>query len=215
MLQLRLSRNADAKNGFTLMEVMVAMVVLTIGMMSAALLMGNVYRNTVRSRYVAMAAALANEKLEDLSRFSISDPRGSAAGGSLTTNTPPQSVVWTQAGTTVLVDYYDTVTLDNTTGSVSETRQILYNGAIDFTTQTFTADGLWHWDTTSGYPSTPVSTGPTAGVTYNRRWLIQQDTPVQYSELITVLVTCMDTTIAPPGTPPITFQMSMVRPSLN
>jgi len=44
MSQLLRPKNADVEAGFTLMEVMVALVILTIGMMSIALLMANVYK---------------------------------------------------------------------------------------------------------------------------------------------------------------------------
>jgi len=47
--------------GFSLMEVMIALVVLTIGLMSIALLMTNVYKSTVRSRYMSLAATFASE----------------------------------------------------------------------------------------------------------------------------------------------------------
>src|ERR1700744_1495062 len=59
----------DWQDGFTLLEVMVAIIVLTIGMMSTAMLMTNVYRASVRSRYMAQATQLASEELEDLSRY--------------------------------------------------------------------------------------------------------------------------------------------------
>src|ERR1035438_2310113 len=89
MSQSHLPKNADVQAGFTLVEVMVALVVLTIGMMSMALLMGNVYKSTVRSRYMSLAATFASEKLEDLNSYSLSDPRAHLAGGSLTSNLGP------------------------------------------------------------------------------------------------------------------------------
>ena len=44
MFQLLRPRNADEEKGFTLLEVMVAILILTIGLMSAAMLMANVYK---------------------------------------------------------------------------------------------------------------------------------------------------------------------------
>ena len=205
MSQLLRPKNADVEAGFTLMEVMVALVILTIGMMSIAVLMANVYKGTVRSRYMSLAATMASEKLEDLSSFALSDPRAHLAGGSLTSNVGPVSQTWNSS--TVAVDYYDTVTLDNTSGAMNETYEILNGANVQYVTQSFTADGIWHWDTTSGYPSTPTSTVPT-GITFNRRWVIQANTPVTGVTMITVLVTLMDNYI----TPPVTFQMSTVRP---
>jgi len=211
MLKSLHPKNANSENGFTLMEVMVAIVILTIGMLGAALLMANVYKNTVRSRYMATAAALANEKLEDLSRFGVGDPRASLAGGSLDPNNPQGAQTQPWNGVTYLVAYYDTVTLSSSTGAMSETRQILYNGGTYFTTQQFTADGIWHWDTTTGYPSTPAQTFSSTGETYLRLWKIDADTPVTGNVLITVNVVLKNDAIQPP----VSFEMSMVRPSLN
>jgi len=211
-----------------MMEVLVALVILTIGMMSIALLMASVYKTTVRSRYLSMAATLASEKLEDLNSYSPTDPRAHLAGGSLSAppagNLSAQSAPWN--GGNVSVDYYDTVTLNNssnsTTGAMNETFEILApdGTTTQYVTQTFTADGLLHWDSTTSdytsspvvyYPSKPTTTPPT-GVTFNRQWVIQNNTPVAGLNTITVLVTLMDKSITPPGTPPITFQMSTVRP---
>jgi prepilin-type N-terminal cleavage/methylation domain-containing protein len=210
MSRLPLFRKTDLQAGFTLMEVMVALTILTIGLMSIAVLMANVYKGTVRSRYMALASMLASEKLEDLSSFALSDPRAHLAGGSLTTNLGPISATWNAA--TLSVDYYDTVTFDNSTGGMNETFEILAaNGTTtDFVTQTFTADGKLHWDSTDGppyYPSAPSTTAPT-GVTFNRKWQIQSNTPATGLTTITVLVTLMDSTFSPP----VTFQMSTVRP---
>jgi prepilin-type N-terminal cleavage/methylation domain-containing protein len=55
--------------GFTLVEVLVSIAVLSIGLLAAALLMSITYKYSVRSRYMAEAAQLASEKLEDLGRY--------------------------------------------------------------------------------------------------------------------------------------------------
>jgi prepilin-type N-terminal cleavage/methylation domain-containing protein len=211
----------DVEAGFSMMEVLVALGILTIGLMSMALLMANVYKFTVRSRYMSLAATLASEKLEDLNSYAALDPRAHLAGGSLTPwpngNLSAQSAPWNNG--TVTVDYYDSVTLNNsstsTTGAMNETYEILAsNGSTEFVTQTFTPDGLLHWDSVDGppsqpfyYPSKAVTTAPT-GVTFNRQWLIQSNTPATNLTMITVLVTLLDNTI----TPPVTFQMTTVRP---
>jgi type IV pilus modification protein PilV len=69
MWEMRTSRQAAEQGGFTLLEVLVSITILTIGLMASALLMSNTYRFTVRSRFMAEAAQLASEKLEDLNRF--------------------------------------------------------------------------------------------------------------------------------------------------
>jgi len=109
---------------------------------------------------------------------------------------------------TVYVNYYDTVTLNSATGAMSETYEILNGATVKYVTQSFTADGMWHWDTASGYPSSPSTTGPTVGETFDRRWIIEANTPSTGLYRITVLVTLMNDAI----TPPVTFQMSTVRP---
>ena len=206
MKEQRRARHAHEQAAFTLMEVMVALVILTIGLMSMAVLMANVYKSTVRSRYMSLAATLASEKLEDLSSYGLSDPRAHLPGGSLTSDIAPANQTWNSG--TVSVDYYDTVTLNNATGAMSETYEVLNGANVQFVTQTFTADGLWHWDSASGYPSTPSSTPPTVGETFNRRWVIQANTPVTGLYMITVLVTYVNSSMSPP----VTFQMSTVRP---
>jgi prepilin-type N-terminal cleavage/methylation domain-containing protein len=220
MSQLLRPKNADVPAGFSLMEVMVALVVLTIGLMSGALLMANVYKSTVRSRYMSLAATFASEKLEDLNSYSLSDPRAHLAGGSIAwsvnaagqvvpTNVGPVSE--TVSGNTFSIDYYDTVTLNNSstssTGALNETYEILSGSTVEYVTQTFTPDGIWHWNTASGYPSVPSTTAPT-GETFNRQWLIEANTPVAGLTRITVLVLLMDGTVQPP----VTFQMTTVRP---
>jgi Tfp pilus assembly protein PilV len=206
MMKSKFAHNTDVQAGFSLLEAMVAIGVLTLGMGSIAALMTNVYKNTVRSRFMSSAARLASEKLEDLTSYGLSDPRAHLAGGSLTADTPPVSQTWNSG--TVYVDYYDTVTLNSATGAMSETYEILNGTNVQYVTQSFTADGLWHWNTASGYPSAPSSTPPTAGETYDRRWTIQANTPVTGLYMITVLVTLENNAISPP----VTFQMSTVRP---
>jgi prepilin-type N-terminal cleavage/methylation domain-containing protein len=185
-------------NGFTLMEVMVALAVLVVGLMSAALLMANVYKGTVRSRYMGMAATLVSEKLEDLNRFGPSDPRVCAAGGSLTADSGPVSV--TCNSVTGPVNYYDTVTLSLSNGAMNETYQTLNGATVQYVTQVFTPNGVYQSPTTSATPP--------AGTTFKRRWIIEKDIPVAGVRMVTVQAILMDNTVQPP----VTFQMSMVRP---
>ena len=216
MSQSHRPRNADLEVGFTLMEVLVALTVLTIGLMAIALLMANVYKNTVRSRYMALASMLASEKLEDLSSYALSDPRAHLAGGVLTSSLAsvqaPSGATWNSS--TVTVDYYDTVTFNakvgSTSGGMNETYEVLNGATVKYVTQSFTPDGLLHWDSVDGppyYPSSLSTTLPT-GETYLRTWQIQANTPSAGLTTITVLVSMIDQTIYPP----VTFQMSTVRP---
>jgi prepilin-type N-terminal cleavage/methylation domain-containing protein len=194
--------NVNKGNGFTLIEVMVAVGVLVVGMMAAALLMTIVYKQTVRSRYMSMAATLASEKLEDLNRFPTSDPHICAAAGtpagSLTGDSGPVSV--TCNSVTTPVNYYDTVTTNTNNGAMNETYETLSGSTTQYKTQSFSPNGIFQSPTTS-------TTAPT-GTTFKRRWIIERDTPTVGVRLVTVQVTLMDNTIQPP----VTFQMSMVRP---
>jgi prepilin-type N-terminal cleavage/methylation domain-containing protein len=200
MFQLHL-READ-EGGFTLIELMVAIGILVTGLMAMALLMTRVYQQTVRSRYMAMAATLASEKLEDLNRFPSSDPHvcgvAGTPRGSLTADTGPVSV--TCNSVTTSVNYYDTVTTNTYQGGMSETYETLSGTTTKYSTQAFSPDGVFQAPT--------ESTTPPVGTTFKRRWVIEQDTPTPGVRMITVGVTLLDNTIQPA----VTFQMSMVRP---
>jgi type IV pilus modification protein PilV len=190
-----------AAGGFTLLEVMVALVILTVGLMGMALLMANMYKNTVRSRYMSMAAVLASEKLEELNSYSHTDPHvcdANGTAGSLTVDTPP-AVAACASG--IQVSYYDTVTLANaSSGAVSETYYTWDGTQYQYVTQDFQADGQYRL---------PESvSAPPPGATFGRRWVVQPNTPVTGVRMVTVLVTLLDQTVQPP----VTFQMSMVRP---
>jgi prepilin-type N-terminal cleavage/methylation domain-containing protein len=194
--------NVNKENGFTLIEVMVATGILVVGMMAAALLMATVYQQTVRSRYMSMAATLASEKLEDLNRFPSSDPHVCAVAGtpagSLTADAGPVNV--TCNSVTTPVNYYDTVTLNTNNGAMSETYETLNGSTTQYMTQAFSPNGI--------FQSVTSSTTAPVGTTLKRRWTIEQDTPTLGVRMVTVRVTLLDNTIQPP----VTFQMSMVRP---
>src|SRR5580704_2770611 len=77
--------------GFTILEVLVASVILVVGLVAIGGLIGSTLGNTSRSQYMTQAATLATEKLEDLNRYPPSDnnvnvPNGISAG-SLAANT--------------------------------------------------------------------------------------------------------------------------------
>ena len=79
---------ARKQTGFTLIETMVAIVVLCIGLLSVAALMSQMVRGSSTSRYMSSAAMLASEKLEDLNRYASTDPTVAASpAGSLGADT--------------------------------------------------------------------------------------------------------------------------------
>src|SRR6266481_10227012 len=103
------------QRGFTLMETLAAIMVLTIGLVGMAVLMSNVMTGGARSRYMSEAAMLASEKLEDLERYPAADPdvavTSGATAGSLTSDVTASV---TSNGTTDNVDYFDTIQLSST-----------------------------------------------------------------------------------------------------
>lgn len=218
------------EKGFSLLEVIVAIVVLTIGMMSAAALMANVFKASVRSRYMALATQLASEELEDLNRWPANynttpayiDPHILVPAGSNTCALAGETCIGSltqdcnsltspiQCGNTNTVSYFDWVYLSTTNGQMSETYEMPCTGPPDgagnYVTLSYSPSGQ--------APNSPLNPAlckanpPLAGMTFDRRWVIEQDQPVVGLRRITVLVTLSDQTIQPP----VTFQMSMVRP---
>jgi prepilin-type N-terminal cleavage/methylation domain-containing protein len=208
--------------GFTLLEVLVSLTVLAIGLMASSLLMTNSYKYSVRSRYMSEAAQLASEKLEDLCRFPTTDEHvtvmsgdnecgltGINCEGSITTDAAAQQI--TTGGSTYTVNYWDSVFMSTADGVLKETYQTVTGSSPQYATLTFSPNGTIPAITTA-------TTAPTAGETFDRRWMIEQDQPVTGVRRITVLVTLKDYSIgASTGsttTPAsaVTFQMSTVRP---
>ena len=179
-----MSRRKRTRNsGFTLLEVMVAILVLTIGLVGTAALMSTTVSSTARSHLMSTAALLASEKLEDLSRFNVNDSPV-APGGSLAADT---------------TNYFDNVQTSVDNGSINETTTT--NGASTSYVQTPTSGMVV--TPNAGLPATTSDT-----VTFNRRWIITNNTPTTGVRTVTVLVTATTQAIKPQ----VTFQMSMVRP---
>jgi prepilin-type N-terminal cleavage/methylation domain-containing protein len=243
MFQSPRPKRLTGENGFSLLEVMVAIIVLTIGLMSGAMLMAHVYKLAQVSRYMALASQLASEELEDLNRYPnnsnsgyidphITVPAGSTCPGiaaetcvgSLTSDYGPLTI----AGTAV--SYYDSVSLASQSGVMSETYQMPCTGAAgpgNFVMIQYTPNGQPPVSYNPGnpnglaqqFPAQCLASAP-GGMTFDRRWVIEQDEPVVGLRRITVLVTLDDKSvqmyIPPPGPgqqppPSITFQMSVVR----
>ena len=61
--------------GFTLLEVLISLVILTVALMSMALLAAQMLNGTRGSQFMSTAASLASAKLEDLNRWSPTDPQ--------------------------------------------------------------------------------------------------------------------------------------------
>jgi hypothetical protein len=198
-------RGRNGTSGFTIAEVLVASFVLIVGLAAVAGVVGSTLGNTERSEYMTQAATLATEKLEDLNRFPSSDAdiavTNGTSAGSLTSDSVQNVTV---NGVTQPVNYYDEVYFSPTQGSLEETDSSLNaQGATQYTTTTYSPNGQI---TSSAPSSTPPSTS--GSISFDRRWIIEANQPVTGVRRITVLVTLTNQQVQPP----VTFQMSMVRP---
>jgi len=213
-------RKPVAEGGFTVLEVMVAIFILTVGVISVAALAGVMMTTGNRSKYLSLEASLASEKLEDLNRwpasaYQVCVPTGSASAGSLTsdtlqTTTCPNSADGS-AGASGSVAYYDDVNINyaasgssdcnsSTGGCLAETVTSQTGGTTQYTTTYHSPDGQV---TYSGGTTAP------ANMTFHRRWIIEANSPVTGVRRVTVLVSMNNVNIQPSNA---TFQMSMVRP---
>src|ERR1700730_13180608 len=190
-----LARNFIPAAGFTLVEVLIAMFILTVGLTAMASLVAQSLNGTERARYLGLATTLVSEKLEDLNHWPAANPHV-FAGGSLTADAALSAI-----------NYYDDVDLSNTNGYVSETiasnpgtgtvyTKVIHNATRDVDTSATTVP--------------PTGSGIIA---FHRRWLIEADPVVNGitltgSRRVTVLVTLTNQAVKPA----VNFQMSMVRP---
>jgi Tfp pilus assembly protein PilV len=184
---------------------MIAITVLAVGMLAMAAMLCRMNVSTDKSRYMSTASLLASEKLEQLNRYPVKDPAiavtTGATAGSLTADV-----------STDTVDYFDQVLVSSggtggqNDGLIAETTTGKdATGNTTYTTITQTPNGEVK-STTSTTPPSLVGT-----MTYNRRWLIEKDTPVVGVNRITVLVTLQNV----PAVSAVKFQMSMVRQYAN
>jgi len=197
-------RNARRERGFSLIETIVAIGVLSVGLMSMAALMARMMSTTYRSGFMSMAMQLASEKLEDLNRYPTEDPNVAVTSGT-TAGSLTSDVVSTvtSGGETASVNYHDEVQLSATGGAVSEMET-----AVDGTTGDTVYTTISH--SPDGTVASSVSTTAPSGVgmvRFKRRWVIEEDQPTTGVRRVTVLVTLEN-----PVNTPVNAQMSMVRP---
>src|SRR5215470_18129548 len=107
------NKKRSRQRGFTLLETIAAIAILTIGLLAMAGLMSSMTTNSAQSRYMSGASVLATEKLEELSRYPASDPMvtvNSGSVGSLTSDSTSGSI-----------RYYDDVQLSAMSGAITST----------------------------------------------------------------------------------------------
>ena len=187
-LSLRKSVKRSRQRGFTLIEMMVSILVLTIGLVGTAALMSSSVNMGAHARYVSTAALLASEKMEDLDRFPDNDPN-LAAGGSLASD---------------ITGYSDTVQISTSSGKINETTTA--NGVTTLYTQR--PDG-----TVVVTPGAALPAATSDMLTFDRRWQIVANPTVGANVItgavqITVLVTLNNQALKPP----VTYQTSLVHP---
>jgi prepilin-type N-terminal cleavage/methylation domain-containing protein len=176
------------QRGFTLIEMMVSILVLTIGLVGTAALMSSSVNMGAHARYQSTAALLASEKMEDLDRYPDGDPN-LVKGGSLAVD---------------MAGYSDQVQISTLNGNINETTT---SGGVTYL-YTQKPDGT--------VTVTPGAALPAANqdiLTFDRRWLIAADPTVGPNVIkgavqITVLVTLNNQALKPP----VTYQTSLVHP---
>jgi hypothetical protein len=205
--QLLLKKNV---RGFTMIEVAISIVILMVGLVGVATMFGRIWGSTSYSEYMIQASTLASEKLEDLNRYPNGDPdvivtAGNTTAGSLTADTDASV---TSNGVTETVDYFDEVFMDPSAGSIAETVATGTSPNYTYTTTTHNPNG-----TITTASSTSLATALTNSIQFERRWLIEANPTIGGTVMtgmrrITVLVTVQNASVQPP----VTFQLSVVRP---
>ncbi len=195
--------------GFTLIEVLVSIGVLSIGLLGVAALIGSTMNSGTSARYMNMANILASEKLDTLNKWPSTDKNVACTTGTCGALNGPATCAAAD-------EYCDQVTMSESTGGNYETQTQMVNNAPVTTTIVETNTGCVDTPTNCG-----VANPAGGGSTFTRRWLITAPVTVTSAggtvttvgtsagpRRITVLVTLNDQSIQPP----VTFQMSMVRP---
>src|SRR5205807_7682595 len=192
MARSQFNNKRRAQRGFTLLETLGAIAILSIGLLAMAGLMSQTTANSSRSRYMSEASILATQKLEELNRYPNSDPMVAITGnsaGSLTADTSASGI-----------NYFDDIQISAVGGTISETSS---DSSGNYNTIVQQPDG-----TITSTSSAAVPALPAEALQFHRRWVIEKDTPIAGVRRITVFVQLLN----PPVTKPITFQISTVRP---
>jgi prepilin-type N-terminal cleavage/methylation domain-containing protein len=201
MAALQLHRRKPDQRGFTLIEVLGAIFILSFGLLALAGYMASMSVSTNQSRYMQVAAMLASEKLEDLNRIPNTDPAMTTAGGSLTSNVSPATF-----SNGEVFAYNDQVLISTDNGAANE----VIAGA-----STTGVTGYWTISNSPSGTSSSVWTAGTPTITsdmliFQRQWTIEVNAPITGVRRVTVLVSLISPTDT--GGRSANFQASMVRP---
>jgi Tfp pilus assembly protein PilV len=93
----------SGSEGFSLIEVLIAMVILMVGLLGVAMLMGVAIQNNMLSKNISDATNLAETKLEQLKKLKLRTAPEVQPGGSLTANQADHFVTVTDQTTRWLV----------------------------------------------------------------------------------------------------------------
>jgi prepilin-type N-terminal cleavage/methylation domain-containing protein len=194
-----------SQRGYTMLEVLFAMIILAVGMIALSSLAAQTMAGTAQSRFIGLSASLVSEKLEDLNRWPTWDPHVCVASGttagSLTADLQAASL--TCNSITDTVDYYDDVEISDSNGAVCETVSSISGGAQLYTTTCHQSNGLIATTT-----SMTANTADIGAVAFHRRWTIEMDQPITGLKRMTVKATLENGFMQPP----VSFQLSLVRP---
>jgi prepilin-type N-terminal cleavage/methylation domain-containing protein len=143
-------KSSRGQRGFTLLETIVAITILTVGLLSVAALMTQMVRGTSHSRSMSTAAMLATEKLEDLNRYPSTDANVANGGGLGADTAGYFDTVQVSAGSGIIsVNTNGTIITHNPDGTVT-------NVAPPASAETMTFDRRWQIEVN------PVITGGAA-----------------------------------------------------
>jgi prepilin-type N-terminal cleavage/methylation domain-containing protein len=121
-------RRAGREDGFALIEVMFAIVILAVGLLGLAALMASLTGNTTQSRYLGTEVMLASEKMEDLNQLDYATYKA--------TTLAPGGTSGLVVANAAVPGYFDTVQISSRSGIVTDqTDQTLVAGTDNLTFQ--------------------------------------------------------------------------------